>query len=68
MTNLKSDIEAIINSEKYSIQTILDEDMLVEDLKALGYKAVNCTFGAVYAENPENGKKYYVNLENVNWK
>lgn len=64
--NLKQDITNIVNGEKYKIYTTLDLDMLAEDLKELGWKNIDAEMNSIYAEKA--GKKFYVDLDSVEWK
>lgn len=64
--NLKQDITNIVNGEKYKIYTTLDLDMVAEDLKELGWENIDVQINSIYAEKA--GKKFYVDLDSVEWK
>lgn len=64
--NLKQDITNIVNGEKYKIYTTLDLDMVTEDLKELGWENIDVQMNSIYAEKA--GKKFYVDLDSVEWK
>ena len=64
--NLKQDITNIVNGEKYKIYTTLDLDMVAEDLKELGWENIDARMSSIYAEKA--GKKFYVDLDSVEWK
>lgn len=64
--NLKQDIANIVNGEKYKIYTTLDLDMVAEDLKELGWENIDVQMNSIYAEKA--GKKFYVDLDSVEWK
>lgn len=64
--NLKQDITNIINGERYKIYTTLDLDMVVEDLEKLGWENIDAQMNTIYAEKA--GKKFFVDLDNIEWK
>lgn len=64
--NLKQDITNIINGKRYKIYTTLDLDMVVEDLEKLGWENIDAQMNTIYAEKA--GKKFFVDLDNIEWK
>lgn len=64
--NLQQDITNIINGERYKIYTTLDLDMVVEDLGKLGWENIDAQMNTIYAEKA--GKKFSVDLDNIEWK
>lgn len=64
--NLKQDITNIINGERYKSYTTLDLDMVVEDLEKLGWENIDAQMNTIYAEKV--GKKFFVDLDNIEWK
>lgn len=64
--NLKQDITNVVNGEKYNIYTTLDLDMVAEDLKELGWENIDVQMNSIYAEKAS--KKFYVDLDSVEWK
>lgn len=65
MTNLRTEITEIINSERYDAYTSLDNEMVIEDLEKLGWSNIKDHSVGIYAE--KDGKKFYVDFENVDW-
>ena len=64
--NLKQDITNIITGERYKIYTTLDLDMVVEDLGKLGWENIDAQMNTIYAEKA--GRKFFVDLEHIEWK